>query len=575
MIKLSKYLKPYRAKLVLLMIVLLLQVSGTLFIPTLTAVIVNEGVVAGNLQIVWKTGLIMLAVSVAASGISLFKTYLSSIIFGAMERDIRNDLFTKAQRLSISDFNSFGTGSMIVRCTNDVSHVKQAYVSAFEMILPAPIMSIVGLILAFQKSPSLAMLIVVSMLISGVVMVVINSRTISLFHIMITMLDRINSLLRENLNGIRVIRAFNQSEFEENRINREYENYSAVNISVNRIFSYMMPVIMMLMNICTILIVALGGKDAANGKILIGDIMAIIEYSSLILMYLTMGIMDFMDFPRAQTCARRINEVLEMKAGHEVKVSDFGEMRNAPILEFRNVSFQYLGAEEPVLNNISFTAEAGKTTAIIGGTGSGKSTIASLIPRFYDIQSGAIFVDGRNIVSIPVEELRERIGFVPQKAFLFSGTLKDNLLQGKKDAALSEIKHAAEIAQIADFIEKQEDSYDTVISQGGNNLSGGQKQRLAIARALVRKPEIYVFDDCFSALDFKTDALLREALKEETKNAAVILVAQRISTIMDSDQIIVLDKGRIAGIGTHQELLNRCEVYRKIAISQFSEEELP
>ena len=574
MLKLSRYLNPYRMKLVLMMIVLFLQVFGTLYVPTLTSVIVNEGVVKGNLAVVRETGIIMLAVSLAVSGVSVLETCLSSMIFGAVERDIRNDLFEKSQKLTVNDFKRFGAGSLIVRCTNDVAQVKQAFMSATEMLLPAPVMSVVGLVLAFEKNPSLAMLIIMSMLIACVIMVAINTKAVRMFEVMIEMLDKINSKLRENLSGIRVIRAFNRSAYEEKRMNQEYEDYASLNIRINRIFSVMLPLIMMIMDLCIIAIVAIGGKGVTNGQMQIGDIMAVIEYSILILMYLIMGIMVFMDLPRAQTSAKRITEILGISDGYEVRKSDFGIRKNAPILEFRNVSFQYQGAEEPVLNNISFIADVGKTTAIIGGTGSGKSTIANLIPRFYDIQSGSIFVDGKNIVNIPVEELRNRIGFVPQKAFLFSGTIMDNLLHSKNDATIEEARHAVKIAQIDDFIEEQENGFDTRVSQGGNNFSGGQRQRLAIARALIRKPEIYVFDDCFSALDFKTDARLRHALKKETENATVILVAQRISTIMNADQIVVLDEGRIAGIGTHKKLLKNCEVYRKIARSQLSEEEL-
>ena len=574
MFKLLRYLNPYRTKLIIMVIVLLIQVMGTLYVPTLTSVVVNDGVVKGDLSTVWKTGTLMLAVSVITSGFSVLETYLSTVIFGAVERDIRNDLFEKTQSLKISDFKRFGAGSLIVRCTNDIAQIKQAFMSMTEMLLPAPIMSIVGLVLAFDKSPSLAMLIVISMLFACMVMVMINTKAIKLFEDMIAMLDRINSKLREYLSGIRVIRAFNRSSYEENRMNNEYENYASLNIRINRIFSIMMPLIMMIMNFCIVAIVALGGKNIADGKMQIGDIMAVIEYSSLILMYLIMGIMTFMDLPRAQTSARRINEIMDIKDTYENRNANFGVKKDAPLLEFCNVTFQYQGAEEPVLNNISFTAESGKTTAIIGGTGSGKSTIANLIPRFYDVQSGSIRIEGNNIVDIPLEELRQRIGFVPQKAFLFSGTIMDNLRHGKKDATLEEAEHAAKIAQIDSFIEEQKDGYETKISQEGSNLSGGQKQRMAIARALIRKPEIYVFDDCFSALDFKTDALLRSALKEETKNAAVVLVAQRISTILDADQIVVLDEGRVVGVGTHKELLENCDVYRQIARSQFSKEEL-
>lgn len=577
MFKLLKYLRPYRGRAILMLFLLFGQVLGTLYIPTLTAAIVNQGIVTGNVNEVWRIGGAMLAVAVLAAAVSILETWLSTSVFSAMSRDIRRGLFRKAQNLTINEFNRFGPASMITRCTNDITQIQQGYMAATEMLLPAPIMTIAGLVLAFRKNSGMALLIVASMAVVCVIVAAVGSRAMKLFASLQTMLDQINRVLRENLTGIRVIRAFNRGEYEQERSSRTYEEYAATAIRVNRIFAVLMPVIMMIMNVCTVLLIAFGGRSVAGGSMEIGDIMAMIEYAFLILMYLIMGIMVVMIFPRAQTCARRVNEVLELKASREQdapRQPEATEAAGAPKLEFRHVTFQYQGAEEPVLNDISFTAEVGKTTAIIGSTGSGKSTIASLIPRFYDIQSGSILLDGQDITSIPREALRDRIGFVPQKAFLFSGTILDNFRHGKKDATMEEVRHAAEAAQISDFIDGLEDGYDTAVAQGGGNFSGGQRQRLAIARALVRKPEIYVFDDSFSALDFKTDARLRAALKEETKDAAIILVAQRISTIMDAEQIIVLDEGKIAGIGTHHQLMAGCGVYQQIAKSQLSEEEL-
>ena len=577
MLKLLKYLRPYRGRAVLMLFLLFGQVLGTLYIPTLTAAIVNKGIVTGNVDEVWRIGGAMLAVAVLAATVSILETWLSTSVFSAMSRDIRTSLFRKAQSLTINEFNQFGPASMITRCTNDITQIQQGYMAATEMLLPAPIMTIAGLVLAFRKNSGMALLIVASMVVVCVIVAAVGSKAMKLFASLQTMLDKINRVLRENLTGIRVIRAFNREKHEQERSNKGYEEYAATAIRVNRIFAVLMPVIMMIMNVCTVLLIAFGGQSVAGGNMEIGDIMAMIEYAFLILMYLVMGIMVVMIFPRAQTCANRINEVLELKSSREQdagKQSEITEVNGAPKLEFRHVTFQYQGAEEPVLNDISFTAEVGKTTAIIGSTGSGKSTIASLIPRFYDIQSGSILLGGQDITAISREALRDRIGFVPQKAFLFSGTILDNFRHGKKDATMEEVRHAAEVAQINDFIDGLEDGYDTAVAQGGSNFSGGQRQRLAIARALVRKPEIYVFDDSFSALDFKTDAKLRAALKEETKDAAIILVAQRISTILDAEQIIVLNEGRIAGVGTHRQLMAGCEVYQQIARSQLSEEEL-
>ena len=576
MLKLLKYMRPYRGRAIIMLILLFLQVLGTLYVPTLTANIVNRGIVAGDIEQVFRTGGFMLAVAILVAGVSVLETYLSTSTFAAVGRDIRSALFRKSQSLTINEFNRFGPASMITRCTNDITQIQQGYMAATEMLLPAPIMTVAGLVLAFSKSPMLTMLIVVSMLIVCILAVTVGNRAMRLFANLQTMLDKINRVLRENLMGIRVIRAFNRAAHEKKKTDRAYEEYAGTAIRVNKIFAVLMPVIMMIMNVCTVLIIAIGGQNVSDGQMEIGDIMALIEYAFLILMYLIMGIMVFMIFPRAQTCANRVNEVLELKSDGERRVSSIRAPQSAdvPKLEFRNVTFQYQGAEEPVLNNISFTAEIGKTTAIIGGTGSGKSTVASLIPRFYDIQSGTIRIDGNNIANISKEELRDRIGFVPQKAFLFSGTVMDNFRHGKKDATLEEVRHAADVAQIGEYIESLDEGYETRVSQGGDNFSGGQKQRLCIARALVKKPEIYVFDDSFSALDFKTDAKLRAALKEEVKDAVVILVAQRISTIMDAGQIVVLDEGRVVGIGTHRELMAGCEVYRQIAKSQLSEEEL-
>lgn len=559
-----------------MLVLMFLQMLGTLYVPTLTADIVNKGIINGNLKLVWSIGGFMLLIAVLIAGISILQTYLSTSVFTGMGRDIRSALFKKSQSLTINEFNRFGPASMITRCTNDITQIQQGYMAAIEMLLPAPIMAVAGLLLAFSKSPALALLIAAAMVVICILTVWIGSKAMKLFAGLQVMLDKINRVLRENLTGIRVIRAFNRTEFEQKRTDKTYEEYAFTAIRVNKIFAVLLPVIMVIMNVCTILIIALGGQNVANGQMEIGDIMALIEYAFLILMYLVMGIMVIMIFPRAQTCAGRVNEVLDLCSDRCTADTpdDCKAAAKAPKLEFRNVTFQYQGAEEPVLNNLSFTADIGKTTAIIGGTGSGKSTIASLIPRFYDIQSGEIRIDGENIASMSEENLRERIGFVPQKSFLFSGTILDNFRHGKKDATLAEIRHAADIAQIGDYIDSLDEGYETRVSQGGSNFSGGQKQRLSIARALVRKPEIYVFDDSFSALDFKTDAKLRTALKGEVKDAVVILVAQRISTIMDAEQIIVLDEGRVVGTGTHKELLANCAVYQQIAKSQLSEEEL-
>ena len=576
MLKLSKYLNPYRGRIVFMLVMLFLQVLGTLYLPTLTAEIVNNGIVKGDLGFVWRTGGIMLGVALLTAVISVLETYLSISSFSAVGRDLRNDLFRKSQQLTIDEFNRFGPASMITRCTHDVERVQEAFTEAIEMLLPAPVMAAAGLVLAFRKSPSLAFLIVVSTLIACVLMIICNARAIRLFSRLQLLLDGLNRKLREILTGMRDIRAYNRELYEQERTDRVFEDYSSLAVKVNRLFAFLMPLIMTVMNVCTILIIVIGGNSVGAGRMEIGDIMAMIEYASLILMYMTMGIMVFMDLPQAQTCAGRIREVLDCRKDETPGDAALSGSLSEGIAQiaFQHVSFRYADAEDAVLNDITFTAEAGKTTAVIGATGSGKTTLVNLIPRFYDCQGGTILINGTDITQIPPDELRRHIGFVPQKSYLFSGTVRDIFLSGKDDASEEEMRRAAQIARISEFIDGLEGGYDAKVAQGGANFSGGQRQRFAIARALVRKPDVYIFDDSFSALDFKTDALLRAALKEETEHAVVILVAQRISTVMDADQIVVLDRGRIAGTGTHTELMKTCEPYRQIARSQLREEEL-
>lgn len=574
MIKLLKFITPYKKRVLAVLLFLFLQVLGTLYIPTLTADIVNNGIVPGNMDYILQTGMLMLLVAALTGALSITATYLSTSLSTALERDIRNALFRKVQSFSVTDFQRFGTASMITRSTSDVIQIQQAFAMLLEMLLPAPLMTVAALMLAFAKDRFLALVIMGTMVLVVIFAATISRKAMPIFTALQSLMDQINRVLRENIIGVRVIRAFNKVDYERQRINQTFIKYAATAIRVNKIFSVLMPVIMTLMNLCTMLILWFGGKRIGSGLMQIGDIMALVEYSLLILFYLIMGMMVFMIIPRAQACAARIQEVLNFKPDFAGPLPAGQQFERRAKLEFRHVTFRYAGADEAVLSDISFTADAGQTTAIIGGTGSGKSTLASLIPRFYDIQSGNILIDGIDIRNLPLSKLRHKIGYVPQKAFLFSGTIATNLRHGRKTASLAELRHAARVAQIDDFINRLDQAYDAPVTQGGSNFSGGQKQRLSIARAIVKKPEIYIFDDSFSALDFKTDAQLRKSLKREVRDAAVILVAQRISTIVDADRIIVLDNGRIAGIGTHRELMDSCPVYQQIAHSQLSKEEL-
>lgn len=572
--QLSRFLKPYKRTLCFILIALFLQTFGTLYIPTLTAEIVNTGIVSGNIQNILKTGGFMLFVAVLNGFFAITGTWFASSLASKVGRDLRNALFQKAQRLSLNDFKHFGTASMITRSTSDITQIQQMLIMTIGMMLPAPIMTVAGLILAYSKNSVMATIILLTMVIFMIAAIFIIKKTVPLFEQIQKRMDHINRTMREFISGVRVIRAFNRTPSEEKRVGKTFSDYADLAIRVNKLFAVMMPFILMLLNLCTIAIIWFGGIQVTQGLMAIGDIMAMIEYALLILYFLVMGVMVFMMLPRAQACAARVNEVLN----HKPEILDDPRtvipVEGAPRLSFKNVTFSYQNAEEPVLNDLSFTCHAGQTTAIIGGTGSGKSTIASLIPRFYDIQSGCIAIDGVDIRTLTQEALRDQIGFIPQKAFLFSGTIAENLRYGHAEASDIMLENAAKIAQAHDFISELPDGYQAPVAQGGSNFSGGQKQRLAIARALVKRAGIYVFDDSFSALDFKTDAALRKAIAENINDAAVIIVAQRITTIMDAEQIIVLDDGAIVGIGTHQELIKNCDVYRKIAESQLSKEEL-
>lgn len=576
--KLLHFLSPYKKRITLMLLLLFLQVLGTLYIPTLTAGMVNNGIIQGNLDYVWETSGLMLLVALATAGVSVSGTYLSTYIATGIGRDIRGALFRKAQAFSANDFNQFGAASLITRSTSDVTQVQQAFSAIVEMLLPAPFMTVAGLVLAFSKNRELAFIILGLMLLIFIITISVGKKIVPIFDKMQSMLDKINRTVRESIIGVRVIRAFNRTQDDKKRVDNAFSDYANTAIKANKIFAVLMPLVMLFMNIGTILIVWFGGQQAAAGNIGVGDIMAIIEYAMLTLMYLVMGVAVFLFIPRAQTCANRIHAVLKTQPEFSKNVSEIGTRtmngRQHAKVEFRNVTFRYAGAEEAVLHDIDFTVEKGQTTAIIGSTGSGKSTIASLIMRFYDIENGSILVDGKDVREYSQDELRGKIGYVPQKAFLFSGTIADNLRHGKKDATIDEMRHAVKVAQIDDFIENVQDGFHHAVSQGGGNFSGGQKQRLSIARAIVKKPDIYIFDDSFSALDFKTDARLRAALKREVTDSGVIIVAQRISTILDADLIVVLDEGRVVGKGTHRELLSSCLVYQQIARSQLSEEEL-
>jgi ATP-binding cassette subfamily B protein len=541
---------------------------GTLYLPTLTADIINKGVVTGDMDFVWRTGVLMLGVAILTGLFAILGTYFSAEIATSFAKNTRKKLFTHTQKLSYQDYKRFNTSSLITRATNDIEQLQTTLSMLFEAIIPAPFVIAVGLILAFSRDTHMALIIIISSVLMLILMAIAIKIAFPLFGKVQKGIDGINGVIAQYVSGIRVVRAFNRTKSEQERMHESFRSYAKINIKINRLFAIMIPVIMLIFTLVSVAVVWFGGIRINSGDMQIGDITAIMEYSVNILMYVLMATFSFIQIPRARVCAARIREVLE----HTPEIEDGNLHLSADSelsLEFKDVCFSYHNAENPVLHNLSFTCEKGTTTAIIGGTGSGKSTAARLIPRLIDTTSGQVILSGTDIKALPQEELRARIGFVPQKAFLFGGTITENLRHGDKNATSEEIKQAAIIAQADEFICEREGGYDSQISQGGRNLSGGQRQRLAIARMLVKKPNIYVFDDSFSALDFKTDALLRKSLKEVTQNAIVINIAQRISTIRDADQIIVLDEGKIVGKGTHSELLENCEVYLEIAKSQY------
>lgn len=571
MLKVLKNLSVYKWTVTAVFVLIFLQSMADLFLPTLMADIIDNGVVVGNIPYVLKTGSVMLLVTAFGALAAVGAGYFSSKTAMGLGRDLRRQIFHQVESFSLQEFDKFGTPSLITRTTNDIMQIQWLVMMGMRMVLSAPLMLTGGIIMAISKDPQLTLVILLAMPVLLLFLAVMFSKGMPLFQQVQKKVDRLNLVLRENLTGVRVIRAFNREKDEQARLETANRELTDISIKVNQLMAFGMPFMMLIMNLTVVAVIWFGGIRIDGGHMQIGDLMAFIQYVMLIMFALLMASMMFVMIPRAAVSARRINEVLET----EPSIADEGKEKadkEQGTLEFDRVTFRYPGAEEPVLSDISFKVRPGETLAIIGGTGCGKSTLVNLIPRFYDATEGTIRLNGVDIRRMPVEELRKKIGYVPQKTVLFSGTVAENIRFGKEDATDEEVKHAAEIAQAAEFIEKMKDGYDTFIEQGGTNLSGGQKQRLSIARALVRKPDVYIFDDSFSALDFKTDAKLRIALKEETNDKAVIIVAQRVSTVVDADQIVVLDKGRIVGKGTHRELLETNEIYREIVKSQMAEE---
>ncbi|RTE06846.1 ABC transporter ATP-binding protein [Paenibacillus whitsoniae] len=572
MFKLFRLLRPYQASVAAIIILMLLQSLAQLYLPTLLSDIVDTGVVKGDVGYILRFGAYMLLVAMGGMACVMVASYLLSRTATGFGRDLRRKLFTHVESFSLNEFDKIGTSSIITRTTNDISQVQQVIVM-MRMFIGAPTMLIGGVIMATYKDAHLALVLIAVIPILALVIAVIMRTGMPLFKALQVKIDGINLVLREHLTGIRVIRAFNRSEHEKKKFETANQEFTQTAIRVNSIMVTMMPLMMLIFNLGMVVILWYGGIRIDNNHMEIGDLMAFIQYAMQIMFSMFMMTMIFMMIPRATASAARINEVLAIESTIHDASSPAKLQGKETRVEFRDVTFSYPGAEQPALHNISFTAEPGEVTAIIGGTGSGKTTLMNLLLRFYDADSGEIALNGTGIRALSLESLRGRIGYVPQKAVLFSGSVSSNLRFGNEEASEEEMIHAAGTAQAREFIEEMKEGYASPLAQGGTNLSGGQKQRLSIARALARKPSIYVFDDSFSALDFKTDAKLRAALKAETEQATMLIVAQRVSTIMDANKIVVLDEGRIAGIGTHSELMRTCDVYKEIVASQLSEEE--
>ena len=569
-----KYLKNYKGFILLNLLGVLGFALVELGIPTIMADVIDKGIAYNDLDYIKKMGLIIVTISIVGAMGTILLGYTSALISTRVVRDIRNDIFKKAQQFSHSEYDKFGVSSMITRTTNDAFQVMQFTNTILRMAMICPVMFIISLFMILNTSVKLSGILVVTLplIVLGVVLIAKQSHPWS--QTQQKNLDKLNRISRENLTGIRVIRAFGKDQYESERFDIANNKYTDISKNLFKLMAIAQPAFFFLLNLAIIVLFWVASKMINIGTIQIGQVVAFIEYLFHAMFSLMLFSNVFVMYPKAQVSAERIQEILDSETLIKEPVDGVTETNNEGTLEFNNVTFTYPDGEEPVIKNVSFTAKKGETIAFIGSTGSGKSTLINLIPRFYDVTEGSIKIDGIDVRDFNIKALRKKIGFIRQKTLLFKGSIKSNIKFGKGEASHEEVVHSSNVAQAYDFITKKEKNFDEPIGEGGSNVSGGQKQRLSIARALVRKPEIYIFDDSFSALDFKTDAILRAELKKETTHAIVLIVAQRIGSIMDADKIIVLDEGNVVGIGKHKELLKECSVYKEIALSQLTEEEL-
>lgn len=570
---LKDYLRPYRKGVGIVLFLLLIQAIANLYLPNLNADLINNGVAKGDISYIWKIGAVMLGASALIMAASILLAYLSAKVAMAFGRDLRKGVFKAVETFSARELNQFGAPSLITRNTNDVQQVQMLLFMGLTMMVAAPITGIGAAIMAVRTNAKLSALILVAVPIMAVLIGTLLRKIVPLFRVMQVKIDRLNLVLREQISGIRVIRAFVKTDFEEARFADASDDLMNTTLSVTRTFAIMFPSLMLLLNLSSVAVIWFGAKLVDSGNMPIGNLTAFLAYIMQILFSVMMAVMMSLMIPRAAASAERIQEVLQTDSSVVDTIEPKVPAQRRGVVEFCDVEFRYPGAEVPVLSGISFTAEPGKVTAIVGSTGSGKSTLLNLIPRFIDVSNGVIKLDGLDVREQSLEGIWSEIGLVPQRSFLFGGTIAENLRYGDENATDEQLWDALEIAQAADFVKEIPEGLEANVAQGGTNFSGGQRQRLSIARAIVKRPRIYILDDSFSALDYTTDAKLRVSLERSASDATVLVVAQRVSTILNADQIIVLDEGRIVGIGTHRDLMADCATYREIVLSQLSPEE--